>query len=380
MGLSLGFFAPAVAQNDAVTNAYFFQKDGKLDKAKEEIDKAVVNEKTSGKAKTWYFKATIYRDIAQSPIKAFQDLDPNAIESSYNAYQKVLELDKKDGEYYKNAQKEMPELWNMALNTGVQRYQEKDFASALRYYDVASKLKPNDTTSVLYAAYAAEALQDQGKAKTYYLKLLELGRKTPDMYRALSNIAVNVEKDTAAALKYLAEGQKAFPQDKNLALEELRLMFMMGKGIQAKSKLEDAIKLDPNNAALHSTLGTLYDQEANDRKRPATERQASKDKAIAAYSKALELDPKNSDANFNMGVFYFNKGVEINKKVNDMNINEYNKSGKKLEADAKAQFQKALPYFEAAYAQTPEDKAVRSSLKKVYSNLGRKADAEKIKE
>lgn len=375
---AVGFTAPVVAQNDAVTNAWLFQKDGKLDKAKEEIDKATTNEKTSGKAKTWYFKATIYKEIATSPLPAFQALDKNAVETSYNAYKKVMELDKPDGEYYKNATKEMPELWNLALNGGVKKYEAKDYKGAIRDYDIAAAMKPQDTTAVLYAAYAAEADQDMGKAKSYYIKLIELNRKTPDMYRALANISKSTDKDTAQAIKWLEEGQKAFPNDKNLALEDLSLMFARGKGREAKSKLEEAIKLDPDNAALYSTLGTLYDAEAADKKTPAPERKTAKDKAIAAYTKALELDPKNPDANFNMGVYYYNQGAEISKKVNDMNINDYNKSGKKMELDAKALFQKALPFFERAYEVSPTDKAVKSSLKKLYTNLGRKEDAAKI--
>jgi hypothetical protein len=42
------------AQTSAVTNAILNQRSGLLDKARVDIDKAIVNEKTSGKAKTWF--------------------------------------------------------------------------------------------------------------------------------------------------------------------------------------------------------------------------------------------------------------------------------------------------------------------------------------
>ena len=58
----------AQAQNDAVTNAFFFNKDGELDKAKEEIDRAAAHEKTKDKPKTWYFRGLIYENILNTKM------------------------------------------------------------------------------------------------------------------------------------------------------------------------------------------------------------------------------------------------------------------------------------------------------------------------
>ena len=49
MMLSIGF-----AQNFERTSAYNYNRDGKLDKAKESIDKAVKHEKTMNDAKTCF--------------------------------------------------------------------------------------------------------------------------------------------------------------------------------------------------------------------------------------------------------------------------------------------------------------------------------------
>ena len=46
----------AFAQTAAIT----YHKDNKLDKAKEEIDKAVGDAKLTTKAKTWYYRGQIY--------------------------------------------------------------------------------------------------------------------------------------------------------------------------------------------------------------------------------------------------------------------------------------------------------------------------------
>ena len=67
------------------------------------------------------------------------------------------------------------------------------------------------------------------------------------------------------------------------------------------------------------------------------------------------------------------------KKVNAMDLKEYQAKGKKSEAEAYAEFEKSLPFFEKCYKINPEDEGTRTSLKKVYTSLKREADAAKIK-
>jgi tetratricopeptide (TPR) repeat protein len=212
-----------------------------------------------------------------------------------------------------------------------------------------------------------------------YEDLFKLNRRTPDMYRTLSSYAQK-ENKSDEALRVIQEGRKYFPTDKTLAIDELALISQTGALDQSITKLEDAIKLDPNNASLYISLGSIYDKQSLDMKKPAADRAAAKQKALQYYAKTLELTPDNVDANFNIGVYHFNEGVTVSKKVNDMTLNDYNKFGKKLEGQAKEHYVKALPYFEKCYAKAPDDKAVRQSLKRCYLAMGRKADADKITE
>jgi tetratricopeptide (TPR) repeat protein len=161
-------------------------------------------------------------------------------------------------------------------------------------------------------------------------------------------------------------------------MEELDLYFALGRGNEAKSKLEEALKMDSTNANIYSILGNMYDQEAADAKRLPKDRDASKAKAIASYKKAIKFDPGNLESNFNMGVYHFNKAADILKKVNDMDMNTYQKKGKAMEGDADKEFNNALPYFEACYKKDPNDAGVRKSLKNTYMRLKRQADADKI--
>lgn len=375
IGLLLGGWAQA--QNDKVTNAFFFNKDGELDKAKEEIDQASVHEKTKDKAKTWYFKGMIYENILNTKNPKFANLVSDAGKQTYEAYAKAMSLSQKGDEFYDNSQQRINGLWGSFLNEGVKKYEAKDFQGSISSYELAQQIKPADTTAFIYALYSAEAMKDFPKCETLTRKLFQMGRKNAGMYLSLARQARMADKKEAS-LSVVQEARKEFPGDKNLALEELDLYFALGRGSEAKSKLEDAIRMDSTRADLYSILGNLYDQEAADAKREAKDRDASKAKALAAYKKAIKLEPLNMESNFNMGVYHFNKAAELTKKLNDMDITTYQKKGKAVEAEAKKEFGNALPYFEACYKKDPNDASARKSLKSTYMRLDRSADAEKI--
>src|SRR4051812_9515687 len=102
--LLIGFSLIAVlshAQSLVVTNAILFHKEGKLDKAKELIDKAAIHEKTGLQGKTWYYKGLIYMDLIRSDKPEYSSLVPNGLKESYEAFQRVQEYDKPGSEYYK---------------------------------------------------------------------------------------------------------------------------------------------------------------------------------------------------------------------------------------------------------------------------------------
>ena len=378
LAFGLLFSSLAYAQNDAVTNAFFFNKDGELDKAKVEIDKAAVHEKTSGKAKTWYFRGMIYENILVSAKPQFAGLAPDAGKQAYESYAKAMSLSSKGEEYFDQSQSRINNLWGSFLNDGVKKYEAKDFAGSIASYELAQAIKPADTTAFVYALYSAESLKDYEKCKTFTNKLFSMGKQQPFMYLSLARQARMASKNQEA-LGHVEDGRKVYPADKDLANEELDLYFVMGRGNEAKSKLEDAIKMDSTRADLYSILGNMYDQESADVKRPAKERDASKQKALSSYRTAIKLDKDNMESNFNLGVYYFNRGAEALKKVNDLDINTYQKVGKKMEADAQNEFKKSIPFFEECYRIKPTDEDSKRSLRNAYERVGRSADAEKIK-
>lgn len=356
--------APALAQRSAVTNAIMEQRAGRLDKARTEIDKAAVDERTGAEAKTWFTRGEIYEGLMTNPL--YKKTAPaNSAQLAYESFQKSIELDAKGKEYAPQAKEHMNALYGLAFNAGVAAYNEKQYADAIAQYQLAAKIKPQDTTAVLYTAYANEAMQNTQGASDAYRNVLTMGHKTQQIYGRL--LALAQSKPDQEQLDLTREALTAYPNSMPFMLQEISLMLKMGKEQEAITKIQNAITADPKNSNLYAVLGSLYDK------------MGKPDDAVKVYEKAVEADPTNYDAQFNLGVYQFNKGAELINKTRKMSPQEYTKqNGKKIEADAKGYFEKSVPYFEAALRIKGCDKGALASLQKAYVTLNKLPDAERI--
>ena len=78
------------------------------------------------------------------------------------------------------------------------------------------------------------------------------------------------------------------------------------------------------------------------------------------------MDPKLHMALFNLGVLYYNDGVDLVSKANKTKDDE---KYAELREQANEKFEKALPYMERALELKPEDTKVLSTLKTLYYRL-----------
>jgi Flp pilus assembly protein TadD len=353
----------AFAQNAAI----IYDKEGKLDKAKEEIDKAILDTKLSAKAKTWFARGQIYEHIANDPTKIFSKLDTNAAFVAFESYKKATELDKPGGSFDKDSKTALSSqsLYAALFNQAIQRYQAKNYVGAIKAFQLSQETNPKDTLAALYTAIASHQNNDLPLAKASYEKYIDLGGKEVEIYNSLAGLYVT-DKETDKALSVITKGLVINPSNKNLKDQELNILLTTGKIDQAIDNLKKAIEREPTNAQYQLNLGILYDNAGK------------KDEAQAIYKKVLEIEPNNFDANYNLGVFYFNQGAEETKKLNKLDINQYNKVGKKIEAEIQSKFQQALPYFEKAHQANSKDIALMENLVKVYTQLKKPAEAEKM--
>ena len=295
--VAVSFPSLASAQVSAVTNSILNQRSGLLDKARIDIDKAVLNEKTSGKAKTWYTRGEIYEGMVNSPIYGKQLMPGEGTQKVYESYNKTIELDGKTGEFGKQAVVKLDNVYVYAFNDAVGNYNSKDYDKALAGFKLASVIRPKDTTALINVAAIYDSKQDFANAKTAYNQLLSSGYKSANVYSRLLQIA-RQEKNDAEAAMILKQALVAYPNNKAFLIDDLNLAMSRGGGNDgALEKINKAIAADAGNSNLYAVRGSLYDQQ----KKPEL--------ALADYKKAVELDPKNFDALFNLGVYNFNRGI-----------------------------------------------------------------------
>ncbi|MDX5421073.1 MAG: tetratricopeptide repeat protein [Hymenobacteraceae bacterium] len=355
----------ASAQNSAVNSAILNHKNGTLDKAQTEIDKAIEHKKTKDKAKTWFYRGVIYQDMIGNPIYG-QNTNENTPMVVLESFDKTVELDGKDGQYGKMVPERKEMLYGQVLNQAVEFHNNQDWDNAIEKYKLASKINPTDTTAVMYAAYASTAKQDYPQAITFYDQLLDMGHKTEDVYKAKVQLQQATEASDDQIMNTLSAALNEHPNSVYLMQEELKYYLKNDRADEAMEKLDKAIAADPQNASLYAVKGNLL------------ERKNDLEGAMQTYKRAIEVDPNNFDAYYNLGVMEYNRGAEVNNKAAKMDYNTYQKKGKALEAQAKKHYETSLPYFEKALEIQPDDQATMQNLVKVYTRLNRKADAERI--
>ena len=370
---------PALAQSSAITNAILSQKGNQLDKALESINQAVTSDKTKDKdkPKAWFTRGDIYYQLVDPNIPAAlaakypKDIQPSdALQKAAESYNKALELDGPTGEYGKQVPARLQNLYGLAFNAGVKSYNDKDYDKAVASYKLASQLSPKDTTAVLYGAYALEAKQDLAGAKASYTQLLgmEAYKTKPapvNVYNRLLQIDQQ-QNDQAGMQEVLKQALAAYPNNKGFLIQDLNMSMGANGGAGALDKINKAIAADPTNSNLYAVRGSVYDQ------------QKKNDLAQADYKKAIELDPNNFDAEFNLGIYNFNQAATLYTKASKMDLKTYQAKGKALEAEGKKYFEASVPYFEKALQLQPNDRNSASALQKVYYRLGRTADSERM--
>ena len=349
----------------------------KLKEAKQFIDKAFSNEKTSNDAKMWNYRAPIYLQIALK----HPTIDEDAILKSTEAHIKCLQKDKKGRVVVRKWTTEEDILAGLIqcgyklFNTAIDKYNTGAYSTALEYYNVIFNIIPLDAEdqlkrgniteeTILYNSFfAANKMKNDSKSKELLQKLININFNEPAIYIHMSNIYLE-DKNTDKALEYLSLGRDMFDDNQDLINAEINLYIQLGRTSELITKLGEAIALDEENDLLFFNRGTIYDQEGDFLN-------AEKD-----YLTALKLNPSGFGANYNLGALYFNFGVAKNNKANGTSDNNIYK---KLKKEAESYFSKALPYLESAQSLNNTDKSTLLSLKQLYYLNGDYAKSEEIK-
>jgi tetratricopeptide (TPR) repeat protein len=282
------------AQVATLTNAILYHNDGNLIKAKEEIDKACVNEKTIALPKTWFYTGVIYKDIYQASTAEGQVLNEAALTTSTAALKKVFDLEKPAAEFSKKSKEVLEQIWAISINRGVNLYQEEKYNSSIIEFERAQSIKPSDTTAYVYAFYSANELKNSELLEKYASTLVALNYSSEAVYYI--QIKMLMDKNTLdSALKLSNKALLVYPSDVALKSQQTELYVKMNKTQEAIDNLKALSAKNPNDMQLLINIGSQYSN-LND-----------VENAEKYYQEVIALDSTNYIANFNMAVYSLKK-------------------------------------------------------------------------
>lgn len=296
------------------------------------LEKAIEHDRTKDLAETWTYYTLANADMA------LLDTTENAVsyyQKANEARKKALELDT-DGEMKENISSAGSILAQYELNQGVVAWDAENFVDAYHSFDRASGFLPGDTTLLYYAGLAAINSQDYEKAIDKYIELVPL-----DSFSSNRQIILDLSRlylmqaDTANAIKYAGLGSGKYPNDNELAVQNIELNLLAGNEKEIISTILNQISKDPTNENLHYYLGIAYNSADNP------------EEAEKAYRAALAINPDYVEANINLGGLILNRGIDqFNTANNDRDLSQV-----QYEEAIKAShlvFDQALPYLQKA--------------------------------
>lgn len=391
-------------------NKYLEDKD--YQKAKTEVESYL--EKNPNDAEAIYLKSKLYAKIADSA--ALRSLvDGDAREIAFQAFQKAvadsnnlkakLSIMKDNyqpifdmyGGYYADAVKD----FNDAANSG----DKEKFVDAMNNFIKAdkvghyiaenewAKIGNVDTTLVLNIGKAAINAKKDDIAKEYFTKLADAkitgpagvddeGFKLP--YEWLE-LYYKKAGDEANMLKYAKLGNELYPTEPyfNFVLMDY---YRDEKDMPKVLDLyKDLIAANPDSVKYrfsfaNEIFGYIYN---SDEGTVIQNRDQWLNTLKTQLDKAMELDPNSVNANWLYSQYFYNKGIELR----DSAMKSTDPAVKKtLNADAVANWNKAIPYADKAIGELDQSgtkadkskyKSIVNLMQNIYQSLGNK---EKLKQ
>lgn len=370
-------------------------KAGKYDDAMLKLKPAFTAPETAGLAQTWYLAGKAGMDYYQDQFLQKQvgkevnaPKMSHALIDSYGYLIKALPLDsvpdakgKVKPKYSKDIIKMLNERYNDYNNAAVFLWEAKDYQGAYDAWEIvldmphasvlganAPKALPDSTINdVMYnQGLAAWQMDSLALSLRAFERAIANGYDKAQIYDYAINHAARLNNNE----KVYALAEDAYKKFGNE--NPLYLQLMINGRIEKKQydeankMLDEAISIDPKNAQLYNIKGILY------------ESMKDNEKARECYKNASEIDPKQSQAQYNYGRMLCNEAYEIADKADkeaNMSQAEYSKiRSEKIDP----LFREAATHLEAALAIEPDNRDIITYLRNVYYNLGDEENLKRI--
>ncbi len=354
----------AMSQKGKVTSALSYIDQGILDKAKDAIDQALVNESTMNWFNTYFAKGKLAQASFDSENPKFKAFYPDPLQEAYASFEKAMELDTKGTTKKKIITQMIYNSLAVSLySQGGKRFESNDFEGALKSFETQIAITESDKyagsvdTGMYYnAGLAAINAKKYDAALKHFQKCAEMKYQGLVTHIQIQECYLGLG-DTAKAEAYLLDLPNKFPGDKNVTLQLVDFYLKANKNVEAAKYITIAKESDPTNYSLYFASGIIYLN------------QLQYDNAIIELTKSIELKDGLYDTQYALGAAYINKAADMFVKANEiMDVKKYSEA---IDV-ANAVYAKALPYMEKAHELKPTDVDTMKSLQELYYRLRQK--------
>ena len=390
LGLGIISIAPSFGQERLVKEVERMAKkdNANLTEARTLLAPALTNPETAETAHAWYVAGLIdQKDVEKGYLaqQMQQEVDitkfNEAVYSMADNYMKAAEFDFRPNDrgkvrpkYDDEIRDALSNFYPLLINGGVEYLNKQDYENAHRFFKKFMDVKAmplfkdtpvaeEDSTSLQIGFYsAATATQIKGQEDAAIAELLAIKDKPYQQNEVYQNLAMTyiAKQDTASFLSTLEEGAKLFPEEPYFLQSTVNYYLYKEKFAEAAEYLKKLLEQPnfENKALAHYQLGEVLSM------------QDQREEALKNYEAALNLNPEYTDAILGIGRLYYNHAIKVNDEATAA-ISDPAKM-KKLDAQAKELFNKALPYLEKAYELEPDNREYMMALRAVYYNLDMK--------
>jgi len=235
-------------------------------------------------------------------------------------------------------------------NQGAIAFNNKNYVDALEYFKKSLSISGgyySDDAVAYNAALAAYNGEFWLDAEKYFKLCIDNKYGGGDAVLLLHQVYGTIG-NVGKMEDNLIKGFENYPEDERILTSLINYYLENKQNKKGLDYLNKAIAGEPNNDSYYYARGVIYD---NSKKF---------NEALSDYFKCLEINSENFNALYNLGVMYYNKGIE------EMNIADAELTPTGIEAKrltAKDTFKKSIPYFEKALTIRPNDPTIVESLK-----------------
>lgn len=406
------FSVVAIAQKNefkAAEKAFKAQNPAEAKNILMQSESLFANLENEEKIKFYALKGNVLLDLAKKNVETSKNL-----EAAAGAFQTLISLEEneKKKKFTDAAKGSINEIIGLVVNEAIKLGESKEFIKASEKLYLAYQLDKTKEDNLYYAASYAVNGQDYDKAIEYYEMLKKLnysGEKI--IYSAVNvinnqveNFASKADRDQSVKLTLhkdpteekvpskkgeiysnyaliliqkgeiekakaaVSEARKLSPDDVSLIVTEANMYFNLEDFDTYQKLINEAVKKDPNNPELFFNLGV------------ASAKTKDTAKAIEFYNKAIELNPKYSDAYLNLAAIILEKDQAIIEKMNSLGTSAAdNKKYDQYKLDREKVLKEAYPFLEKTIEFGNKEIEVKRTLMNIYYTLDMTEKYKKLK-